>query len=117
MTDTHDTDKLFAGSIPDIYDTYLLPLIFQTYAVAPRGPRRVASHGCGLRLRDRVHGRLLAPAVVQRDLPFGRCEFERHRQHQLLGTRVCLICTHDALLKAKLGKPILCVGLSTSHAS
>jgi hypothetical protein len=25
--------------------------------------------GGGLRLRDRVHGGLLAPAVVQRDLP------------------------------------------------
>jgi SAM-dependent methyltransferase len=26
------TDKLFAGSIPKIYDTYLVPLIFQPYA-------------------------------------------------------------------------------------
>jgi ubiquinone/menaquinone biosynthesis C-methylase UbiE len=27
-----DTDKVFAGSIPDIYDEYLVPLIFETYA-------------------------------------------------------------------------------------
>jgi SAM-dependent methyltransferase len=27
-----DTDKVFAGSIPKIYDTYLVPLIFEPYA-------------------------------------------------------------------------------------
>jgi SAM-dependent methyltransferase len=27
-----DTDKLFAGSIPDLYDTHLVPLIFEPYA-------------------------------------------------------------------------------------
>jgi len=27
-----DTDKVFAGSIPEIYDTYLVPLIFEGYA-------------------------------------------------------------------------------------
>jgi SAM-dependent methyltransferase len=27
-----NTDKLFAGSIPKLYDTYLVPLIFQPYA-------------------------------------------------------------------------------------
>jgi len=32
--------------------------------------------GGGLRLRDRVHGRLLAPAVVQRDLPLRRSKLE-----------------------------------------
>ncbi|MGF6873055.1 hypothetical protein OKW35_002527 [Paraburkholderia sp. MM5477-R1] len=32
--------------------------------------------GCGLRLRDRVHGRLLTPAVVQRDLPFSGSKLE-----------------------------------------
>ena len=26
------TDRLFAGSIPDIYDRFLVPLIFETYA-------------------------------------------------------------------------------------
>jgi SAM-dependent methyltransferase len=28
-----DADKLFAGSIPQLYDTYLVPLIFEPYAV------------------------------------------------------------------------------------
>jgi hypothetical protein len=27
------SDKLFAGSIPEIYDRYLVPLIFEPYAV------------------------------------------------------------------------------------
>jgi hypothetical protein len=27
-----DTDKLFAGSIPEIYDRLLVPLIFEPYA-------------------------------------------------------------------------------------
>jgi SAM-dependent methyltransferase len=29
---SEDTDKVFAGSIPEIYDTYLVPLIFEPYA-------------------------------------------------------------------------------------
>ncbi len=28
------TDKLFAGSIPEIYERFLVPLIFESYAVA-----------------------------------------------------------------------------------
>ncbi len=28
----HDTDKVFAGSIPGLYETVLVPLIFETYA-------------------------------------------------------------------------------------
>src|SRR5687767_3198554 len=30
---SRDTDKAFAGSIPKLYDTYLVPLIFEPYAV------------------------------------------------------------------------------------
>ena len=29
---TSDTDKVFAGSIPKLYETYLVPLIFEPYA-------------------------------------------------------------------------------------
>ncbi len=32
MTTRPDTDALFAGSVPEIYDTYLVPLIFESYA-------------------------------------------------------------------------------------
>ncbi len=30
---SHDTDKVFAGSIPELYETHLVPLIFEPYAV------------------------------------------------------------------------------------
>src|SRR5262245_34594149 len=30
---SHDTDKVFTGSIPELYDTHLVPLIFEPYAV------------------------------------------------------------------------------------
>jgi hypothetical protein len=39
------------------------------------GQHRLQAGG-GLRLRDRVHGWLLPPAVVQRDLPLCRSELE-----------------------------------------
>src|ERR1700719_3920552 len=41
-----DTDKVFAGSVPRLYETYLVPLIFEPYAadlvsrVATRSPSR-----------------------------------------------------------------------------
>ena len=53
------TDKLFAGSIPEIYDRFLVPLIFEPYAVdlarrkraghvlrqaAPAGARLIEDH-------------------------------------------------------------------------
>ena len=27
-----ESDKVFAGSIPELYDSYLVPLIFEAYA-------------------------------------------------------------------------------------
>ena len=32
MAGNRDSDQVFAGSIPDVYETYLVPLIFQPYA-------------------------------------------------------------------------------------
>ena len=32
-TSSHDTDKAFSGSIPELYEEYLVPLIFEPYAV------------------------------------------------------------------------------------
>lgn len=32
MTNSSDTDKVFSGSIPKLYDTYLVPMIFEPYA-------------------------------------------------------------------------------------
>lgn len=50
---SHDTDKAFAGSIPNLYDTYLVPLIFEPYAVdlvnrlGSRSPSRVLEIAAG----------------------------------------------------------------------
>ena len=49
----HSTDKVFAGSIPELYDTYLVPLIFEPYAIdianrlASMHPRRVLEIAAG----------------------------------------------------------------------
>jgi len=32
MPDHHSTDRVFAGSVPEIYDRYLVPMIFEPYA-------------------------------------------------------------------------------------
>jgi len=48
-----DTDKVFAGSIPKIYEEYLVPLIFEPYAedvvnrLASRSPARVLEIAAG----------------------------------------------------------------------
>jgi ubiquinone/menaquinone biosynthesis C-methylase UbiE len=47
------TDKLFAGSVPEIYDRYLVPLIFEAYArdlaerLAKTGPRDLLETAAG----------------------------------------------------------------------
>ena len=51
--DSTDTDKVFAGSIPKFYETYLVPLLFEPYAVdlvnrlASRAPGRVLEVAAG----------------------------------------------------------------------
>ena len=48
-----EIDKVFAGSIPKIYEEYLVPLIFEPYAadlanrVASRSPARVLEIAAG----------------------------------------------------------------------
>ncbi|MEO6651918.1 MAG: class I SAM-dependent methyltransferase [Ilumatobacteraceae bacterium] len=32
MADDREADRVFAGSVPEVYDRYLVPLIFETYA-------------------------------------------------------------------------------------
>jgi SAM-dependent methyltransferase len=49
----HDADKVFAGSIPKLYESYLVPLIFEPYArdlaerLAARSPTRVLEIAAG----------------------------------------------------------------------
>jgi ubiquinone/menaquinone biosynthesis C-methylase UbiE len=48
-----DTDKVFAGSVPKLYETYLVPLIFEPYAadlvsrLGTRSPSRVLEIAAG----------------------------------------------------------------------
>ena len=52
------TDKVFAGSIPEIYERFLVPLIFESYALDLAGrlaktrPRRRAGDRGGNRSAD-----------------------------------------------------------------
>lgn len=71
-----DSDKVFAGSIPELYDTHLVPLIFKPYAedlakrVRAFKPRRVLELAAGTGVVTRAVARLLAEdvALVATDL-------------------------------------------------
>jgi hypothetical protein len=62
-----DTDKVFAGSVPENYDRYMVPLIFEPYAadIARRAtslsPRVVLETAAG----SGVVTRALAPRLPQ----------------------------------------------------
>jgi ubiquinone/menaquinone biosynthesis C-methylase UbiE len=70
------TDKLFAGSIPEIYDRLLVPLIFEPYAadlagrVAALAPRDVLETAAGTGVLTRALAARLAPStrIVASDL-------------------------------------------------
>ena len=70
------SDRLFAGSIPELYEHYLGPLIFKPYAsdlaerVAAMGPRRVLETACGTGILTRALARRLPAAceLVATDL-------------------------------------------------
>lgn len=61
-----EIDKIFAGSIPELYNTYLVPLIFETYAadlarrVSEPLPRTVLETAAGSGVVTRVLARRLA---------------------------------------------------------
>ena len=66
---TPDGDSLFAGSIPQLYERYLVPLIFKPYAVdladrvARRKPSRVLEVAAGTGVVTRELAVVLAPEV------------------------------------------------------
>ena len=70
------TDKLFAGSIPEIYDRVLVPLIFESYArdlaerVARLEPRDVLETAAGTGVLTRAMASRLPPQarIVATDL-------------------------------------------------
>ncbi|TAK17942.1 MAG: methyltransferase domain-containing protein [Acidobacteria bacterium] len=71
-----DSDKLFAGSIPSLYETYLVPLIFEPYAtdlaarLASRSPARVLEIAAGTGVLTRALASRLPDhvAIVATDL-------------------------------------------------
>lgn len=69
------TDRLFAGSIPELYDRYLGPLIFAPFArdlaarLAASGPGRVLETAAGTGIATRaLAGALPAAAITATDL-------------------------------------------------
>jgi SAM-dependent methyltransferase len=66
---SRDTDKVFAGSIPELYDTYLVPLIFAPYAadladrLASRLPARVLELAAGTGVVTRAMASVLPESV------------------------------------------------------
>jgi SAM-dependent methyltransferase len=64
-----DIDKVFTGSIPKLYETYLVPLIFESYAVdlasrlAARAPTRVLEIAAGTGVLTRALASLLPESV------------------------------------------------------
>lgn len=88
-----ETDKIFTGSIPELYDRYMVPLIFQPYAddlagrVASLQPTRVleTAAGTGVLTRAlRLH--LPGPAeIVATDLNQPMLDHARSRQENPQG--------------------------------
>src|SRR5271169_5492662 len=74
--DGPDTDKGFSGSIPKLYEAYLVPLIFEPYAadmasrVAARSPTRVLeiAAGTGVVTRQMASALPASAAIVATDL-------------------------------------------------
>lgn len=74
--DAHDADKVFAGSVPELYDTLMVPLIFAPYAediavrAAACAPRRVLEVAAGTGAVTRALARSLPEgvAIVATDL-------------------------------------------------
>jgi SAM-dependent methyltransferase len=72
----HDTDKMFAGSIPQLYESYLVPLIFEPYArdlaerLTARSPTRVLEVAAGTGVVTRAMASTLSDAasIVATDL-------------------------------------------------
>ncbi|WP_394832628.1 class I SAM-dependent methyltransferase [Pendulispora rubella] len=71
-----DTDKAFSGSIPALYESHLVPLIFQPYAndlatrLKPRAPKRLleVAAGTGVLTRALAHALDENTAIVATDL-------------------------------------------------
>ena len=87
-----ENDRLFAGSIPELYDRYLVPLIFEPYArdlapgSPPSQPARVLETAAGTGVATRALARALPASVtiVATDLNQPMLDYRRlaHRRGQ-----------------------------------
>lgn len=76
MTRPHDADKVFSGSIAELYDTHMVPLLFEPYAIdlvsrlASRNPRSVLEIAAGTGVVTRAMDIALgdSAAIVATDL-------------------------------------------------
>ena len=65
----HDSDKVFAGSVPALYEKHLVPLIFEPYAadlaerIRSRSPRRILEIAAGTGVVTRAVASALADDV------------------------------------------------------
>jgi SAM-dependent methyltransferase len=69
MAANRESDRAFTGSIPAVYETYLVPLIFESYStdlvsrLAARGPARVLEIAAGTGVVTRVLAAILPDPV------------------------------------------------------
>ncbi len=88
------TDSVFAGSIPDIYDEYLVPLIFEPYAadlakrVAASAPKSVLETAAGSGVVTRALAPLLADDAQYTVTDLNPPMLDRAKRQQLEDNRI-----------------------------
>jgi ubiquinone/menaquinone biosynthesis C-methylase UbiE len=91
---TVESDKLFAGSIPEVYDTYLVPLIFEAFAadlaarVAAPGPGSVLETAAGSGVVTRALAPLMAPGTSYIVTDLNRPMLDRAAVRQAADSRI-----------------------------
>ena len=92
--DMSDSDKLFTGSIPEIYDTYLVPLIFESFAadlaqrVADGPSADVLETAAGSGVVTRALAALLAEDARYSVTDLNQPMLDRAKQQQKPDTRI-----------------------------
>ena len=89
-----DVDKVFGGSIPDVYDDYLVPLIFETYAadlahrVVASKPKDVLETAAGSGVVTRALAPLLADDARYTVTDLNQPMLDRATRRQPADTRI-----------------------------
>jgi ubiquinone/menaquinone biosynthesis C-methylase UbiE len=89
-----DHDKVFEGNIPELYDAYLVPLIFEPFAndlarrIASLSPNDVLETAAGTGVLTRALARLLGPQVRYVATDLNQPMLERAASQQPSGDRI-----------------------------